>query len=95
MGRYLKQRGYYLWVTFSMLLCAAVFFPWFYPRETVSGLLGRWQVVETGRRHRFANQIAPVIDYLFHAPFGLESCIDTHALEQAAREALYVRGELN
>lgn len=79
----------------SMNLCAVLFFPWFYPRETTSGLLGRWLVTETGRKHRFALAVAPVIDALFHTPWGLESCEDTYRLEQAARESLYLRGELS
>ena len=95
MGNYLRRRGYYLWITFSMVLCSIIFFHWFVPRETISGLLGRWQMTETGKRHVFANRIAPVIDRIFHKPFDLESCVDTYALEQAAREALYIRGELS
>lgn len=91
---WLRRRGYYLWITFSMVLCAIAFLPWFLPRETTSGLLGRWLSRETGRRLVFARRVAPVIDALFHTPFGLESCAATFRLEEAAREALYIRGEL-
>jgi hypothetical protein len=91
---WIKRRFYYSWITFSVLVCATCFFPWFLPRESTSGLLGRWLTQETDWRHAFARKAAPVIDMLFHTPFGLESCEDTSRLEQASREALYIRGEL-
>lgn len=95
MGRWLRRRAYYLWVTFSIALCAVLFLPWFYPRETTSGIIGRWLSQETGWRHRFARRVAPWIDRLFHAPMGVETCEETFRLEAAAREALYLRGELD
>lgn len=88
-----RRRFYYSWITFSCALCAVMFFPWYLPRESISGLLGRWLTQETGIKHRFAVKVAPVIDMLFHSPWGLESCEETYALEQASREALYIRGE--
>lgn len=92
---WLRRRFYYSWITFSMILCAAVFFPWFLPRESTSGLLGRWLAKETGWKQSFAIFMSPIIDRIFHKPFGMESCIETHFLEEAAREALYIRGELS
>jgi hypothetical protein len=94
MLKWLKQRGYFLWITFSMVLCAILFLPWFLPRETTSGLIGRWHEREVGWKHRFALRAAPWLDERFHAPFGIESCVDIYRLEEASREALYLRGEL-
>lgn len=94
MGDFLRRRAYYLWVTLSMALCAVVFLPWFLPRETTSGLIGRWVAQENDWRHVFALRVAPWIDWLFHEPFGIESCLLIYDREEAARRALYIRGEL-
>lgn len=77
-----------------MVTCATLFFPCFLPRETVSGITGRWLMTEVGRKRRFAKRLAPWLDRLFHRPGGMETCVEVYQLEEAAREALYVRGEL-
>jgi hypothetical protein len=92
--RKLRRRLYFLWVTLSIVTCAVVFLPWFLPRETTSGLMGRWYMTETGRKHGFACWLAPWLDRLFHGPMKVETCVEVYRLEQAAREATYLRGEL-
>ena len=77
-----------------LLFFAVVFLPWHYPRETTSGLMGRWLSTETGRKHRFAKAVAPCLDRWFHEPMGVETCSQVYVLEQAARDALYIKGEL-
>ena len=92
--RLIKRRLYFLWITFSIVCCALLFLPWFYPRETMSGLMGRWYITETGRKRRFAGVVVPWLDRLFHAPMGVEDCVEVYRLEEAGRESTYLRGEL-
>jgi len=90
----MRRRLYYVWITASIAGAAVFFFPWFLPRETISGLMGRWSVTERGLRARVALRTVPLIDAIFHRPFGMEDCVRIYELEEAARRALYVRGEL-
>lgn len=91
----MRRRGYYLWVTFSVLLCAVLFAPWFLPRETTSGLIGRWLTTERGWKRRTAVWMHLHLDRLFHRPFNMETCVEVYRLEEEARRALYRRGELD
>ena len=68
MKRWFKQRLCFWWVTASMVLCSILFFPWFLPRETVSGLAGRWCYCVNSRRRRFAIGLASILDLYIH-PF--------------------------
>lgn len=71
----------------NMLLCALLFAPWAMPRETISGLMGRWATHESGRRGRFARMMAAMIDFIhFWEP---DHCRLTYRLETEAREKLY------
>lgn len=78
-----------------MVLCAVAFFPWFLPRETTSGLIGRWQLTENGWKGKLARKIAPWLDRYFHDPWGTEQCHVIFELEDAARTVLYFKGELD
>lgn len=76
---------YVVYLPINMLFCALVFAPWIQPRETVSGLLGRWLVDGCRWQVRFARIVAPTIDG-WHEP---GHCVETFRLEKAMRVALY------
>lgn len=86
------QRLFFLWVTFSMLLCAVLFLPWFLPRETVCGMMGRWKMTETGWKRAAGEKLSVLFDRTIHRA---ESCITVYGMEREARRILYVRGELD
>lgn len=71
-----------LYVALNMLLCAALFAPWALPRETVSGLLGRY-----AEAHVLARIAAACVDlvYWWHP----DHCRDIARIEARAREVLY------
>lgn len=70
----------------NMLVCSVVFAPWALPRETVSGLLGRWQS-ERGAK-RLVSQIGSAIaDAIYF--WEPDHCRQTYLSEQRAREVLY------
>lgn len=71
----------------NMLLCAVLFAPWALPRETISGLMGRWASTESGRRRKIGKAAAMVIDIIHH--WEPDHCRLTYRLEKAAREKLY------
>lgn len=89
---WLLSRLFFLWVTLSMVLAALLFLPWFLPRETVCGMMGRWAATETGWKAAAGRQAARVFDATIHR---VESCDDVYRMERRARRALYVRGELD
>ena len=89
-----KQRAFFLWVTFSMTLCAVLFLPWFLPRETVSGLMGRWSLRIYGTRRQVGRAVSRFLDGVIHPVVGTtETCVQIHRMERAARKLLYVEGE--
>lgn len=91
---WIKRRLFYLWVTFSMSLCAALFWPWAYPRETVSGLMGRW-ACGRGFRRRVGRRVGDVIDGYIHPYVGTdETCIEIYQMEREARRVLYPDGKI-
>ena len=80
-----KTTIYVIYLTLNMLLCALLFFPWALPRETVSGLTGRW--LTDGKKWQIAcaSFFVKPIDWA-HEP---GHCIDTYLREQAMRAVLY------
>lgn len=78
-----------LGVALTTLLAATLLFPWALPRETVSGLIGRWLSTERGWKRRVAAFVASWVDALVHLPLGLESCVEHYELEERARRAIY------
>jgi hypothetical protein len=71
-----------LYVAANMLACAVVFWPWALPRETVSGLLGRY--AESNAVARYA---AAVVDLLYW--WHPDHCRDIARIEAEARRTLY------
>ena len=70
-----------------MSVCAIVFMPWARPRETISGLLGRWRHTERGWKRKFARRACPVVDRLYW--WDKNHCEEVYRLEQGARKVLY------
>lgn len=82
-----KSQGFVLYVNLNMLVCSVVFVAWARPRETISGLVGRWKVEETGRKQRFARRASKVIDALYW--WEENHCVEVARQEREARKALY------
>lgn len=91
LSAWVLQRLFFLWVTFSIVLCALLFLPWFLPRETVCGLMGRWLMTGRGWQRAVARPLVRIFDATIHR---VESCVTVYGMERNARRVLYVRGEL-
>lgn len=89
----MRRRLFFLWVTFSMMLCVLVFLPWFLPRETFCGLLGRWKATEAGWKKAVGHAGVAFFDWCLHC--DEEDCVTIFRMEEEARRLLYVRGELD
>ena len=76
-----------LYVAANMAVCALVFAPWALPRETVSGLLGRWKVHGKGWRKAFARGAAVVVDRIYF--WEPNHCVEVYLCERDARLVLY------
>ena len=83
----LKSCAFTIYVAANMSVCAIVFIPWAKPRETVSGLLGRWRETEMGWKARFAEVACPIVDRLYW--WDKNHCAEVFRLEHEAREVLY------
>lgn len=76
-----------LYVAGNMALCALLFFLWAEPRETVSGLMGRWEETETGWKHRVGAFCSKLIDIIYF--WEPDHCREVYLCEEAARQVLY------
>lgn len=76
-----------LYVAVNMALCAVLFVAWALPRETISGLLGRWEIHEQGWRQKFAIVASAVVDRIYF--WEPDHCAEVHRVEAKAREVLY------
>lgn len=89
--RAVKFRLFCVYVCCNMLLCAILFCPWVLPRETISGLLGRWYVMEDDNcRWRFACAGRWLVDRLYF--WEPNHCIEVFKCERQARAFLYPEG---
>lgn len=70
-----------------MLACALLFLPWALPRETISGLLGRWRVTGSGLRWWFGYAAGGVVDALFR--WEPDHCVQVYLQERDARKVMY------
>lgn len=82
----LGRRTVFWIVAVNQVVCATVFFPWFRPRETVSGLMGRWRAEESGWKYRLGRCVANHLDRTIHCT---ETCYQVYLLEEQARRVLY------
>jgi len=76
-----------LYVATNMMVCALVFAPWALPRETVSGLLGRWKCGHRGFKHSFGKAAAVVVDLIYF--WEPNHCVEVYRCEAEARKVLY------
>jgi hypothetical protein len=76
-----------VYVATNMAVCAVVFAPWALPRETVSGLLGRWKSGRHGLRRRFAIVASWFVDRIYW--WEPNHCVEVFRCEQQARAVLY------
>lgn len=76
-----------VYVATNMAVCALVFAPWALPRETVSGLLGRWKVGSRGFKRHFARAASVVVDTIYF--WEPNHCIEVYLCEAEARRVLY------
>lgn len=83
----LRCQAFMVYVACNMLTCAIVFAPWALPRETVSGLLGRWKTKHRGWKHRFAKPASWVVDRIYF--WEPNHCVAVYECEAEARTVLY------
>ena len=86
-GRVVKRVFFNVYVATNMLICSVLFAPWALPRETVSGLLGRWISTERGVKRWTGLVLGYVVDRLYF--WEPDHCVSTYRLECKAREILY------
>ena len=83
--RAIGRQAFVVYVAMNMALCAVLFVPWALPRETISGLIGRW-AQGSGKKAKFAQYAAKVIDRIYFWEPG--HCRVTAEQEAEARKAL-------
>lgn len=76
-----------VYVAVNMVLCAIVFAPWALPRETISGLLGRWELTQGGWRGRVGLALSMVVDRVYF--WEPNHCNEVYWIEAKARAVLY------
>ena len=82
------KRALFNWyVSLNMLLCAVLFAPWAMPRETISGLIGRWVATESGSKQRIGLALRLAVDRLYF--WEPNHCVETYKVEEEARRILY------
>ena len=86
-GRQLICQLFVVYVATNMMVCALVFAPWALPRETVSGLLGRWKCGKGKIKRPFAVVAGWVVDRIYF--WEPNHCIAVFLCEEQARAVLY------
>lgn len=76
-----------VYVATNMLVCALVFAPWALPRETVSGLLGRWKCGHRGPKKAFGDIGSWVVDRIYF--WEPNHTVEVYRIEAEARKVLY------
>lgn len=75
-----------VYVATNMMVCALLFAPWALPRETVSGLLGRWKCGK-GWKRKFAVVASWIVDRIYF--WEPDHCVMVFRCEAQARTVLY------
>ena len=83
----LRCQVFTVYVASNMAVCALVFAPWALPRETVSGLLGRWKYGHRGVKKSFARAASWVVDRIYF--WEPNHCVEVYLCEREARKVLY------
>jgi hypothetical protein len=76
-----------IYVATNMLLCSLVFFAWALPRETISGLLGRWKETGTPVQRIVGFVLGAVVDRIYF--WEPNHCVEVYRCELKARQMLY------
>jgi hypothetical protein len=76
-----------VYVAMNMAVCAVIFAPWALPRETVSGLLGRWKCGKGGWKRNFAEVASWIVDRIYF--WEPNHSIEVYLCEAQARQVLY------
>jgi len=80
-------RVFVLYIVINMGLCAVVFLPWALPRETISGLLGRWISTERGWKRIAGLLMGALADRIYF--WEPDHCVEVYKCEAKARQVLY------
>jgi len=80
-------QAFTVYVATNMAVCAILFMPWALPRETVSGLLGRWKCGHRGVKKSVADAVSWVVDRIYF--WEPNHCIEVYKCEAEARKVLY------
>jgi hypothetical protein len=80
-------RVFVLYIVINMALCAIAFLPWALPRETISGLLGRWISTERGWKRIAGLLMGALADRIYF--WEPNHCVEVYRCEHRAREVLY------
>lgn len=80
-------QAFTVYVATNMAVCALVFAPWALPRETVSGLLGRWKCGHRGLKKAFAVPASWIVDRIYF--WEPNHCVMVYRCEAEARKVLY------
>lgn len=83
----MKRVLFNIYVACNMLLCSVLFAPWALPRETISGLLGRWVTTVSGLRQKIGLCLGFLVDRLYF--WEPNHVVETFKVEAKAREVLY------
>lgn len=85
--RRVLARVFVLYIALNMLACAVLFAPWALPRETISGLLGRWICTERGVKRVAGNLLGIIVNLIYF--WEPDHCVEVWHCERKAREVLY------
>lgn len=81
------SRVFVVYIAANMALCAVLFAPWALPRETVSGLLGRWISTEAGVKRFTGLLLGAFVDRIYF--WEPDHCVEVYLCEHRARQVLY------
>lgn len=82
-----EAQWFVVYIACNMLLCSLVFLPWAKPRETISGILGRWRLTGFGWKQSFGYVVGSIVDRLYF--WDVNHCETVYQMEEEARRALY------
>lgn len=81
------RQAFVVYVACNMAVCSILFAPWAQPRETISGLLGRWCETESGWKRTLGCRAAWAVDKLYW--WETNHCREVFRVEREARRVLY------
>lgn len=85
----IKAQAFTIYLALNMALCSLI--PGAKPRETVSGLMGRWYATDNKAQREIAALMTILIDLIYF--FEPDHCAEVYRLEDEARRVLYGKGK--